>query len=408
MRAWVAIVGALVAGPVAESIIVGATATSVAEAPRVFLLDASSLRGARTRVRAADTSVSPSWVALETAADAALTAGPFSVMDKAVVPPSGDKHDYMSQAPYWWPNPATPDGLPYVQRDGERNPDINKIIDHQSMDRMAGAVQTLALAAYLGGQEKYARKAAQLLRAWFVDPATRMNPNLQYGQGIPGITTGRGIGLIETRSLTRVVDAVGLLATTNAWTSGDDRAVRDWFSRFLTWMRESKNGRDESAGKNNHGTFYDVQVASFALFVDRPEVAREVLAAAREKRIAAQIDADGRQPLEIARTRSWSYSVMNAAGLTELAVLGGHVGVDLWHFTTPDGRGIRSALLYLAPYALGDRKWPDRQISGWTPEEVFPVLRRAAPWYGDATFTDVIRKLPPLAPADRANLTNGR
>src|SRR5207247_4771424 len=114
----------------------------------------------------------------------------------------------------------------------------------------------------------------------------------------------------------------------------------------------------------------------------------------------------GRQPLGLVRTRAWSYSVMNVTGLTELAALGEQAGVDLWHFATPDGRGIRAALLYLAPYALGDRQWPDKQISGWTPEEVFPVLRRAARWYGDTTFVETSRKVPPLAAADRARLTN--
>ena len=374
------------------------------DVPRLLLLDAAALGNARARVRSGDASILPAWSALAAAADAALTTGPFAVTDKALVPPSGDKHDYMSQAPYWWPNPATASGLPYVQRDGERNPEINKIIDHQSMDRMVGAVQTLALAAYLGGEQKYAERAAQLLRAWFIDPATRMNPNLQYAQGIPGINTGRGIGLIETRGLTRIVDAVGLLETTASWPASDDRAIKDWFSKFVTWMRETKNGRDEAAAKNNHGTYYDLQISCFALFVDRPELAREILTTARQKRIATQIEPDGRQPLELARTRSWSYSVMNAAGLTELAVLGEHVGVDLWHFTTPDARGIRAVLLYLAPYALGDSKWPGKQISGWTPEEVFPVLRRAAPRYGDSTFAATARRLPPLAAADRGRL----
>jgi hypothetical protein len=312
----------------------------------------------------------------------------------------------MTQAPYWWPDPAKPNGLPYIRRDGERNPELSKLPDHTAMDRMAAAVNTLALAAYLGGDPRYGAKAAELLRAWFIDPATRMNPSLTYAQFIPGINTGRGIGLIETRGLTRVVDSIGLLESAGALSAADGRALRDWFSTFVTWMRESSNGREESAAKNNHGTYYDLQIAVYALFVDQRQVAQRVLGDARDKRIAAQIEADGRQPLELARTRSFSYSVMNIDGLTQLATVGDRVGVDLWSCAPRGHKGpaIRQALLYLAPYALGDAKWPHQQIGEWDPEALFPVLRRAAAHYTDTDFRALIRRLPPSSPADRTAL----
>jgi hypothetical protein len=271
------------------------------------------------------------------------------------------------------------------------------------MDHMAAAVNTLALAAYLGGDSRYGAKAVSLLRAWFIDPATRMNPSLTYAQFIPGINTGRGIGLIETRGLTRVVDSIGLLEPAGALTPDDSRGLSDWFTKFVAWMRESSNGRDEAAAKNNHGTYYDLQVAVYSLFVDQPAIAKRVLEDARTTRIAAQIEPDGKQPLELARTRSFSYSVMNLDGLTQLATVGDRVGVDLWTYV-PSGRqgpAIRQALLYLAPYALGDAKWPHQQIGDWDPASLFPVLRRAATHYTDAGFQRISDRVPPTTATDR-------
>jgi hypothetical protein len=374
--------------------------------PRVFLLDASRLEEARARIAKRDPAVLPAWEALRADADKALSSPRFSVVDKSAVPPSGDKHDYMTQAPYWWPDPRKPNGLPYIRRDGERNPELARLPDHTALDRMAGAVNTLSLAAYLGGDARYGAKAAELLRAWFIDPSTRMNPSLTYAQFIPGINTGRGIGLIETRGLTRVVDSLGLLESAGALTPGDRRALRDWFSTFATWMRESANGRDESSARNNHGTYYDLQLAVYSLFGARTDIARRVLDDARTKRIAVQIERDGRQPLELARTRSFSYSVMNIDGLTQLATVGDAVGVDLWNYTPAghNGSAIRAALLYLAPYALGDAKWPHQQIGDWDPASLFPVLRRAGAHYRDPDFQAFMRRLPPPAPADRGAL----
>ena len=383
----------------------GVTSREPSRSPLVFLLDARRLQTTKERIRNGDKNAAQAMSKLELEAKKAINGGPFSVVSKLATPPSGDKHDYMSQAPYFWPNPDTPDHLPYIRRDGERNPEINKISDHQNMDRMVSAVDTLALAYFFSGNEAYAAKAAELARAWFVEPATRMNPNLEFAQFIPGVNTGRGIGLIETRGLTRVVDAIGLLAGSKAWNESDQRNLERWFSQFLQWMLESKHGRDEAAAKNNHGTYYDLQISSFALFVGKKDLAVRTLEAARTKRIAIQIEPDGRQPLELVRTKGWSYSVGNLDGLTLLATLGERVGVDLWNYRTADGRSIRRALDYLVPFAFDEKRWPDQQIGEWQPQLLFPLIRRSAGRYLDRQYQALSKKVPQVDASDRSNLT---
>ncbi len=393
---------------IALALFCGAQATAQnppAAAPRVFLLDAKQLRATKERLRAGDTNFTAALAELERDARAQLKARPPSVMDKSPTPPSGDKHDYMSQAPYFWPNPNTSNGLPYIRRDGERNPEISQIPDHGNILGLPEKVETLALAFYFTGDESYAAKAAEFLRVWFLNPDTRMNPNFQYAQAVPGVNTGRGIGLIESRGLTHVVDAVGLLVGSKSWTAADQRGLEEWFAKFLLWMRESQNGRDEAAAKNNHGTYYDIQVASFALFLGQRELATNILQTARQKRIAAQVEPDGRQPLELARTRAWSYSVANLSGLMLLARLGENVGVDLWNFQTPDGRSLHQALDYLAPFALGEAKWPHQQLGVFSGSALYQLIRTAAEKFPEQKYRAMLAKIPATGADSRLNLT---
>lgn len=376
----------------------------ISAAPSAFLADAKQLQSARQRLDSGDKTLAPALAQLERDAKQALIAGPFSVMHKKSPPPSGDKHDYMSQAPYYWPNPAKPNGLPYVRRDGERNPDAYGNSDRLAIGELADNLETLALAYYFKRDEAYAARAALLLRTWFLDPATRMNPNFQFAQAILGVNTGRGTGLIESRAFVRVVDAVGLLAGSKAWSEADQGGLQAWFANFLQWMQASEHGRDEAAARNNHGTYYDVQVASFALFLGKPELAASILQAARQKRIAVQIEPDGRQPLELSRTKSWGYSVGNLSGLMSLATLGERVGVDLWHYATADGRSIGRALDYLAPFTLGQSQWPHQQLGGVSKEALFPLLRQAAEHFPDKKYQAWLASIPALEATNRANL----
>ncbi|MEZ4623001.1 MAG: alginate lyase family protein [Caldilineaceae bacterium] len=356
----------------------------------------------RQRLRQQDAALLSAYQKLLHEADKALTAGPFSVLDKPMTAPSGDKHDYYSVGPYWWPNPNTTDGLPYVRRDGEVNPERARY-DATARSHMENAVVTLALAWFFSNDERYTTHATQLLRTWFLDSATRMTPHLEYSQAIPGICDGRGIGIIETHTFPTLLDAVTLLGASNAWTADDQAELQQWFRTYLDWLLTSKHGRDEAQEHNNHGTWYDVQVAAFAFFVADQHHAHLVLSQNTSRRIISQIEPDGSQPHELARTRSLSYSVMNLLGLMNAAALGSHVGIDLWHFPTEDGRGLHKAVDFLLTNAL-DRPWAGQQITDASTEQLLPILYRAATIYGDARYAERVAQLRNQYPANRTHL----
>jgi hypothetical protein len=370
-----------------------ATAPLNAEPPRVFSMDGNALRAVRDRVATGKFS-DPALDSLRARADKFLKQELVSVVQKSITPPSGDKHDYMSLAPYWWPDPTKPRGLPYIRRDGERNPEIKTMLDHEHCDQMITSTYTLALAYYVFQDERYAEAATKSLRLWFLDPATRMNPNMQFAQAVRGMNDGRGIGLIETHRLSSTVDAIGLLDGSKSWTEADQKGIQDWFAKYLQWVLDSKNGQDESQSRNNHGSYYDVQVASIALFTGNTDLAAKVLKK-EPRRILAQIDKKGGQPLEVERTKALGYSTFNLAALFQLAFLGQHVGVDLWSVQGKDGASIRKALDFLTPYVTGEKKWPYKQIETYDSSGIVPLYLTASLKYRAPEYEEIARKIDP-------------
>jgi hypothetical protein len=359
----------------------------------VFLLNPQLLLNTKKQVQAGASNLGPAMAKLLRDANDALIMSPPSVVNKPATPPSGDKHDYLSLAPYYWPNPNTPNGLPYILRDGEVNPDVNHIPDSANLGKMISAVQTLSLAHYFSNDEKYATHAARLLRVWFLYESTRMNPNLKYASGVRGVNDGRAEGIIDTHDLGQVVDGIGLIEASAAWTTDDQRAMKAWFQQYLNWLLTSNNGKQESNTANNLGSWYDVQVASMALYIDNREFVTKILQDSKSKRIAKQIEPDGRQPLELKRTKSWDYSIFNLQALFELAALGDSVGVDIWDFQTSDGKGVRVALDYLIPFGLDEQKWQYQEIGTLDTEDLVPLLRQAAIAYDNPKYVDASMKM---------------
>ncbi len=361
---------------------------------KLSVLRLEYLQKARLQLLSGDKKLLPALNTLKIDANAVLAMSPLSVVDKANIPPSGDKHDFMSVGPYWWPDPAKKDGLPYIRFDGEVNPEsLSDNYDRERFGKTMQAIETLALAYYFTEDNAYADKAVLLLRYWFLSATTRMNPHLQYGQAIPGIVDGRDIGIIDTRSLSNIVDAICLLEFSPALTVGDMNGMITWMNDYLNWLLNSDHGKGEAKQHNNHGTWYDVQVVSLACFTGRYDVAKQVLSDSATKRIDAHISADGSQPHELNRTRSWDYSVMNLDGICRLAEMGRHTDINLWHHITPTGAGIKMAIYFMAKYI--NQPWPYQQIKTINICSALPVLlRQATIIFKDDTYEKIISELP--------------
>ncbi len=355
---------------------------------RTFLLDPADLLAIKA-ARDSDPVVRAAYAELIARADAALLRKPGSVMDKTTIPLSDDRHDYLSLAPYWWPDPADPKA-PYLRRDGEVNPRRDtKAFDRTALGRLVGDSETLALAYYYSGDAKYATKAAQLVRTWFLDPATRMNPNMNYAQAVPGRENGRAEGVLDTSGFMNVIDAVGLIAPSGALSADETTALEGWFARYVDWMQTSPNGKGERAAKNNHGVWYDAQLAHFALFARKPDIAIKTVQAFPKVRIAAQMAPNGALPAELARTRSFHYSLYTLDPAYDVAAIGACLGYDLWSYADDKGRGLRRATDYLAAYRGQQVSWPYKEMT-WPAGELDALLTRADIAWGPGAYPRMV------------------
>ncbi|HWI89779.1 MAG TPA: alginate lyase family protein [Flavisolibacter sp.] len=358
-----------------------------AQTPNTFIIDANHLMQVKNKAEQKDAYTLRLVNELKKKADALLNMKPVSVMDKAITPPSGNKHDYMSQAPYFWYDSSKTNGLPYIRRDGQHNPEIKRITDHTYFSDLENAATILSVAWYLSGEEKYAAKASALIYHWFFDKAAKMNPNLEYAQGIPGITTGRGIGIIESRSLTGIADAAALLEGSASWTTNDSKQLQDWYKEYLHWMLTSKNGKEEHYWQNNRGAWFYVQAIDFALFTGDKKTALQLFDESK-KRLDSQLTKEGKFPLELERTNGLGYSTFVVSAWFQVARLAEKIGVDLWNYKTTSGAGLQTAVDWLLPYTLKEKKWIYQQISPYNSKDFYSLLLQAAEKFHDEKYLD--------------------
>jgi len=303
-------------------------------------------------------------------AERRLKEGPWSVTFDRPLGLTLDPHDYYSQAPYWWPQDDPK--APYTRKDGQINPN-RFMANKNSLNVMADAVFSLGTAAYLLDDERYARRAARVIRVWFLDPKSRMNPNLEYAQAVRNMNSGRGAGVIDGRVFIRAIQGMEFLAQTGQWDAKEQAAVRKWFQDYLHWLTTSEHALDEKNSGNNHGSWWTAQTAAVATFVGDEAVQKTVWNWYRDHVIGRQILATGAAPREEDRTKSLSYSAFNLEAMSTTCRIAEVNGVDLWTAKARNGATIATMIDYLQPYLSDPKKWNKEQIAEFSNEGFYSL-----------------------------------
>ena len=375
--------------------------------PRTLILDPHELVKMKQVIAKGNNSIAEEYLKrIITIADSVLIKRPISVTEKSEVPPNGTKHDYFALASYEWPNPNTTNGLPYVSRDGFINPETLSIKDIGYIEEMADRVLILALANYFTENPKYAQKAEELLRVWFLNNDTYMNPSIKYGDFERGKGRLNPSGIIGAHRFAQLVDAIGLLELSPTWNESTQSGLEQWFSKYLDWLLNSDQAKLEGQRKNNHGTYYTVQAAAIANFLNRSDITRQLLLSSMEdlsnapledvsRLITVKINPDGSQPFEINRANSLHYHIWNLYGLIQLASMADQMGIDLWNYQI-HGTGIRKAVDFIVPYVMDNQSWPYGRVNHLTTDD-FGYLRgivcQAALHYNDKSYIQDYRSI---------------
>ncbi|MFI3252278.1 MAG: alginate lyase family protein [bacterium] len=225
-----------------------------------------------------------------------------------------DVHQYFSIGMYHHPNPDTPDGLPYIRKDGVGNP--NAIGWAKGALRRVGMITNLAgLAYYLTNDKKYYELIKKHLLHFFINEETMMLPNLFYAQlimGDPKHSKGRGSGIIDFGSHM----GYGLVILKHLYNDGmieDElyKPMQKWVSQFLNWLNTSSFGVKERTAPNNHGTMYSLIRTQLAFFTEELKDIKNDMLDELTSRLVQQIAADGSMRKELLRTRGIAYTTMN-------------------------------------------------------------------------------------------------
>ena len=292
-------------------------------------------------------------------ADAILEKPTVDVTKIKLPRPSGNIHDYVSIGIYWWPNPDTPDGLPWVNRDGVRNPDTRSG-NEPSVVHIR--VHTLALAAFYFPDRagEYAEYANRQIYDWYINPETYMTPHALYAQSIPGICEGRSAGLIDFSTVSLMIDGVGIFECLGLIEPEILAGTKEWFAKFTDWILTSEYGISLNMGYDNHASWRDANVLSRAVFNDREALKKNIAITAYDLRVKGLVDERGAQPAELRRTKAIGYSCYNLEAMLTIAKLAERAGITkYWEADAERGECIlKKAVDFLYPYVKDPKNCP--------------------------------------------------
>lgn len=332
------------------------------------------------------------YAALIDKADSLLSEPHYSVVDKTILPPSNNLHDYLSISRYWWPDESKDSGLPWIRRDGETNPDTQTDhVDRNRLGDMTQAVSLLSKAYSLSGNDEYAKKASALISTWFLDEETRMNPHLEFAQSVPGNDKRRRSGILDGRLISLYIpDSINFIRGSGFWSDQNNEAMNQWLNDYLIWLTSSELGLSGATQTNNHGSWYFFQTVALAWYLNDKSLLSKQLEQA-QKTMQFQFDKEGRQSHELERTKSYFYSCFNLQALTSIAIIADKAEMPFWDAPSKQNSTLAQGISYLLPAAEG-RHWP-HPTKGVTAADCIDVFHRYAEYSGSVRTKAVVRNI---------------
>ncbi len=327
--------------------------------PRMYL-DSGEIAAIKAQVQAGAAPWKAAYDRMISNANAALSQGALSVTFGGKAPSSGNSHDYWTETPY----AGTGEGVINLLKDRT---------DYTAAIALGRAVRNLGLAYAFTGEARYADKAAALLKAWMVNPQTRMNPRFTNGQSrielcitMPGAFYG-----------------ADLIWHAPSWSAADRAAVSSW-ARAL-----GANARSWT-GKNNFENWRHVLLASAGVAGEDPSLRQEAFDSWKSFLLGAMA-ADGRLVHETGRTKSLDYSTYALNAMVQAAEIARHFGVDLYSYRLADGRGMEKTLDYHAPFVTDPSSWSYQQVAPYAGDNS-AVYEVAYLWMQKASYLAAINR----------------